>query len=67
MAPGDQWQFADEPKTGLRFHEQVSVQTNARVDKDIAGVIAALSKFPLLQTVESCQGHNGRNAWIGFH
>lgn len=39
-----------------RGHKQVWAKVNAHVDEGIAELIAALSAFPKLQTIESCQG-----------
>ena len=38
---------------------------NAPVDRGAASLIEALSSFPKLQTVESCEGINGW-AWVTF-
>jgi len=40
-------------------HPQVYVKVNAKVDAGIASLISALSRFPLLETFESCQGDVG--------
>ena len=37
-------------------HKQVWVKGNAHVDEGVAALIQALSSFPNLQTIESCQG-----------
>ena len=42
-------------------HEQTWVKVNARVDTGIAELVAALSRFPKLETTESCQGNEGRS------
>ncbi len=47
-------------------HRQVWVKVNAHVDEGIAGLITALSEFPALQTLESCQGGNGEPAYVCF-
>jgi hypothetical protein len=49
----------------MAAHDQTWVKVNAPVDTDIAKLIAALSAFPKLQTVESCQGIDGW-AWVCF-
>jgi hypothetical protein len=49
----------------MTAHKQVWVKVNAAVDKGIAELITALSAFPKLQTIESCQGAKGR-AWVSF-
>ena len=40
----------------MSSHKQVWVKVNAPVDEGIAELIQALSSFPKLQTIESCQG-----------
>jgi hypothetical protein len=52
-------------------HVQVWVKVNATVDHGIAQVIAALSRFPTLRTIESCEGDvarriGRRGAWVCF-
>lgn len=50
----------------MTAHEQVWAKVNAPVDRGVVGLIEALSQFPGLETVESCEG-NGRDAvWICF-
>ena len=49
----------------MTAHKQLWVKVNAPVDKGIAELITALSAFPKLQTIESCQGTKGR-AWVWF-
>lgn len=39
---------------------------NVPVDKGIAALVAALSAFPKLQTLESCQGDGRKSALIVF-
>jgi hypothetical protein len=46
-------------------HEQVWVKVNAPVDRGVGSLIRALSAFPQLQTLESCENLNGR-AWVTF-
>lgn len=48
------------------IHRQDWVKVNVRVDKGIIGVISALSSFPSLETIESCQGDNKNGAWVCF-
>lgn len=40
----------------MSSHVQTWVKVNAPVDEGIAQLIEALSAFPMLQTIESCQG-----------
>lgn len=49
----------------MSAHEQVWVKVNAPVDKGISPLIAALSAFPKLQTIESCEDTAGY-AWVCF-
>lgn len=48
------------------IHDQRVVQINVAVDVGISDLIAALSKFPKLQTIESCEGDDKRGAWVCF-
>lgn len=47
-------------------HEETIVKVNARVDKGIAPLIATLSEFHGLETIESCQGSDSVPAWVCF-
>lgn len=47
-------------------HKQVPVQVNAFVDEGVAELVEALSKVPGLVTLESCQGGDGRDAFVIF-
>ena len=47
------------------MHEQKLIKGNISVDKNIADVVAALNKFYLLRTLESCENLNGR-AFVCF-
>jgi hypothetical protein len=46
-------------------HEQVWVKVNAPVDRGAGLLITALSAFPKLQTLESCEDLDGW-AWVTF-
>jgi len=48
-----------------RTHQQVWAKVNAPVDKGVASLITALSTFPKLQTLESCENLQGW-AWVTF-
>ncbi len=56
-------------------HKQVWVKVNAPVDEGVADLIQALSSFPKLETIESCQGgyprsdsdEEGMPAMVFFH
>jgi hypothetical protein len=50
----------------MSIHDQTWVKVNAPVDAGISGLISALSAFRLLETIESCEGHNGNASWISF-
>ena len=47
----------------MNSHTQKWVKVNAPVDEGISDLIEALSMFPRLETIESCQGEP---AWICF-
>ena len=44
-------------------HKQVRVKINARVDAGIAPLVSALSAFPWIETVDSCEGQAGDADW----
>jgi|SRR6516225_10167946 hypothetical protein len=46
-------------------HAQVFVKVNAPVDRGAATLITVLSRFPKLQTLESCEDISGW-AWVTF-
>jgi hypothetical protein len=46
-------------------HEQVWVTVNALVDRGVRELIAALSAYPSVRTLESCEG-NDDSAWVCF-
>ena len=49
----------------MAIHEQVWTKVNAKVDRGVAELIAALSAFPDVRTLESCEG-NDDTAWVCF-
>jgi hypothetical protein len=49
----------------MTIHKQVWIKVNAQVDRGIAPLIEALSVFPGLRTIESCEG-NEDTAWVTF-
>ncbi len=54
------------PNLNCPLHKQTWAKVNVPVDATIAQLINALSAFPQLETIESCQG-NGQNAvWACF-
>ena len=55
------------PKSKRQPHKQVWVKVNAPVDQGIADLIQALSAFPRLHTIESCQGGLDNPAWVCFY
>jgi hypothetical protein len=50
----------------MKCHSQKWVKVNVPVDEGISGIISALGEFPLLETVESCQGDNVSGPWVCF-
>jgi len=40
------------------------IKVNAPVDRGISRIVSALSEFPELETIESCEGDN--NPWVCF-
>ena len=52
-------------KLRVTIHRQTWVKVNAPVDEGIAPLIEALSAFPGVRTIESCEG-NGDSAWVCF-
>jgi hypothetical protein len=50
----------------MAAHNQTWVKVNAPVDQGIEGLVVALSMFPSLETIESCEGTEGQGAWICF-
>lgn len=48
------------------FHRQAWVKINTHVDQGIGELVEALSGFPKLQTMESCEGGPDEPAWISF-
>jgi hypothetical protein len=47
-------------------HKQALVKVNTLVDEGIAELISALSSFPKLRTIESCQGDSEHPAVVFF-
>jgi hypothetical protein len=47
-------------------HKQLWVKVNAPVDNGVSEIVSALSRFPLLETVESCEGDGNTGAWVCF-
>jgi hypothetical protein len=51
----------------MGMHREVMVKVNASVDEGIAELVVALSEIDGLETLESCQGHDGeRDAFVVF-
>lgn len=48
-------------------HQQVWAKVNVPVDEGVADLVAELSAFPGLQTIESCQRTPTQGAWVCFH
>ena len=49
-----------------KLHKQVWAKVNAAVDEGVADLIAALSAFPQLRTIESCENIGDGTAWVCF-
>jgi len=47
-------------------HKYRWTKVNAPIDTNISCLVEALSLFPELQTVESCEGNGSGSAWISF-
>jgi hypothetical protein len=50
----------------MASHSQTWVKVNVPVDRGIQGLVTALSLFPSLETVESCEGNGNDGAWVCF-
>lgn len=64
IQPAYKWYTVSMPNS--REHDQVWTKVNAPVDRGVLELIDALSAFPKLQTVESCQGGDQTPAWVSF-
>ncbi|MCG2776619.1 MAG: hypothetical protein L6406_13165 [Desulfobacterales bacterium] len=42
------------------------VKVNVPVDRGVKGIVFALSEFPCLETVESCEGNDACGPWVCF-
>lgn len=51
----------------LMPHRQIMAKVNVPIDRGIAPVIEALSLWPELQTIESCEGDVDNPAWVCFY
>lgn len=49
------------------MHAEITAKVNALVDKGIAPLVEALSRFDRILTASSCQGGGGRPAYVWFH
>lgn len=49
-----------------KVHSQAWVKVNLPVDSGIRGIVSALSLFPNLETIESCQGDSKNGPWVCF-
>lgn len=50
----------------MSSHSEIPVKVNAFVDTGVADLVSALSEIDGLVTIESCQGGNGRDAFVHF-
>ena len=48
------------------MHVTVSAKVNVPVDDGVRGLVTALSRFPSLETVESCEEGERHGPWICF-
>ncbi|HUI87916.1 MAG TPA: hypothetical protein VLX61_04250 [Anaerolineales bacterium] len=49
------------------MHKKTWIKVNVQVDEGIKELVEALSAFPKLQTIESCQGSQNTPAWVCFY
>ena len=47
-------------------HKEVYIKVNAPVDEGIAPLVSALCEFKQITTYQSCQGGEGREAFVSF-
>jgi hypothetical protein len=47
-------------------HAQISIKVNAKVDRGVAPLVEALSEFPDVVTLSSCEGSDGQQAFVAF-
>lgn len=50
----------------MPVHNQTWTKVNAPVDEGVQGIVAALSEFPSLETIESCEGNESKGPWVCF-
>ena len=50
----------------IKKHKSCWIKVNVPVDKGVMGIVSALSQFPKLETVESCEGNNINGSWVCF-
>jgi hypothetical protein len=50
----------------MNVREQEWAKVNVPVDRGVAGLVSALSEFPGLEIIDSCEGSPGEPAWICF-
>lgn len=50
----------------MPVHKQVTTENGIEVDEKIADLVTVLNKFDDIKTIESCQGGDGRNAFVYF-
>jgi hypothetical protein len=48
------------------MHPPSWAKVNAVVDEGVVGIVSALSEFPQLETIESCERNEGNAAWVCF-
>ena len=53
-------------KRSRRPHRETSVKVNAWVDEGVVPLVAALSPFENVVTLDSCQEHGAGEAYVSF-
>src|SRR6478736_6486599 len=50
----------------MNVREQEWAKVNVPVERGVAGLVSALSEFPGLEIIDSCEGSEDEPAWICF-
>lgn len=56
----------DKARSSITVHPQEWVKVNAHVDAGALPLVRALSAFPKLRTIESCQNTASGSVWVCF-
>lgn len=59
--------WTPHPQDSQPVHQQTIVGVNTKVDVGVANLVKALSGFPKLMTVESCEGGKDTGAFVIFN